>query len=276
MTSVRRAPIPTRPGRTSVASPRIAERLYQLEVERGTRKDEQIAVLCYQWDEEGFSDRRGFEPEQVNVLARRVKENLSLPHRFICITDETEGFSDDVELMPLPEEARAIAVIPTAQGRSRFPSCYRRLWTFSNGAKALGDVVLVLDIDCFITGLLDPLFDFMPHADFVGWNPVQAWGKTKVGGGTWRIRPGTRTHIWEKFSQQDALRIKNLGFNGSDQAILSFYLGDEPVFPQDWILNRQDMRRLGGTAPEIAKIVHCNGPQNMKGFLKIEDVPWVR
>ena len=251
----------------------VAERLYRLEV---GEQEEHISVVCFHWNEQGFSDQRGFDPEQVNFLARQVRENLSRAHRFICITDETEGFSCDVVVMPLPAEARAIADVPTAQGHARFPSCYRRLWTFSEGAKALGDAVLMLDIDCFITGSLDPLFDFMPHADFVGWNPVQAWGKTKVGGGTWRHRPGTRKHIWEKFSHRDALRIKGLGFNGSDQAILSFYLGDEPVFPQDWILNRQDMRRLDGRAPEIAKIVHCNGPQQMKGFLKIEDVPWVR
>ena len=253
----------------------LGERLYQLEVGRGIRKDDQIAVVCYLWNEQGFSEQRGFKPEQVNFLARQVTANLSLPHRFICITDEPGGFSEGVEVMPLPDEARQVASVPTAQGHSRFPSCYRRLWTFAESAKVLGDAVLVLDIDCFIVASLDPLFDFMPDADFVGWNPIQAWGKTKVGGGTWRIRTGTRKHIWEGFSQSDALRIKGLGYNGSDQAILSFYLGDEPVFPQDWILNRQDMRRLGGKAPEITKIIHCNGPQNMKGFQNVKDVPWV-
>lgn len=267
----RRIPAPTRAGRPAP----LIERLYQLEIEQGARKDEQLTVLCYLWDEEGFSDRREFKPGQVNVLARRVKEHLGHPHRFICITDETEGFSEDVEAVPLPDEARAAAKTPTAMGKERFPSCYRRLWTFSEEAKALGDLVLVLDIDCFIVGSLEPLFDFVPGADFVGWNPVQAWGKTKVGGGTWRIRTGTRKHIWEGFSQSDAQRIKGLGYNGSDQAILSFYLGDEPVFPQNWILNRQDMRRLGGKVPEITKIVHCNGPKYMKRFLNIEDVPWV-
>ncbi len=254
----------------------IVDRLYAAEISSGLRSDLSLSVVCYLWNETGFSEPRGFEPEQVNLLARQVNEHLSFPYRFICITDETEGFDDGVDVMPLPDEAREIANVPTAQGKERFPSCYRRLWTFSQGAKVLGDVVLVLDIDCFIVGSLDPLFDFMPDADFVGWNPVQAWGKTKVGGGTWRHCPGTRTKLWENFSQRDALRIKDLGFNGSDQAILSYYLSDEPVFPQDWILNRQDMRRLDGKAPEIAKIVHCNGPRNMKGFLNIDDVPWVR
>ena len=254
----------------------LVERLYQVEVDQGKREDDQLAVVCYLWDEPGFSEQRGFAPEQANFLARQVRDHLTLPYRFICITDMTEGFDVGVEVMPLPEEARAIAAVPTAQGKERFPSCYRRLWTFAEGAKVLGDVVLVLDIDCFIVGSLDPLFDFMPDAEFVGWNPVQAWGKTKVGGGTWRHRPGTRTSIWEGFSRRDIQRIKDLGYNGSDQAILSYYLSGEPVFPQDWILNRQDMRRLGGHAPEITKIVHCNGPRNMKGFLNIEDVPWVK
>ena len=249
-------------------------RLYDLECE--SCKYGRISIICYLWNEQGFSEPRGFTPEQVNSLAQQVRENLTFPHRFICITDETEGFSERVELMPLPDEARKVANVPTAQGHTRFPSCYRRLWTFSEGAKVLGDVVLVLDIDCFVLQSLDPLFDFMPDADFVGWNPVQAWGKTKVGGGTWRHRPGTRKSIWEGFSKTDIQRIKGLGYNGSDQAILSYYLGDEPVFPQDWILNRQDMRRLGGKAPAISKIIHCNGPKCMKGFRNINDVPWVR
>ena len=252
----------------------LAERLYEVEIEHGTRKSARLAVVCYLWNETGFSEPRGFAPSHVNFLARQVKDYLSLPYRFICITDETTGFDDGIEVMPLPDEARNAAKVPTAQGKERSPSCYRRLWTFSENAKVLGDVVLVLDIDCFIVGSMDPLFDFMPDAEFVGWNPLQAWGRTKVGGGTWRHCPGTRTHIWENFSQRDALRIKGLGYNGSDQAILSYYFADEPVYPQDWILNRQDMRRLDGHAPAIAKIVHCNGPRAMKGFLKIDDVPW--
>ncbi len=253
----------------------VEERLYQLEVDSGVRPDDQLSVVCYFWNESGFSEPRGFLPEQVNALAVAVKDNLSLSHRFICITEETQGFSDDVELMLLPDEAHAIAAVPTAQGHSRFPSCYRRLWTFSENATVLGDVVLMLDVDCFITAQLDPLFEFMPHADFVGWNPVQAWGKTKIGGGTWRLRTGTRTYIWTGFSRAEIRHIRSQGFNGSDQAVLSYHLGDEAVYPEHWILNRQDMRRFGGKVPEIAKIVHANGPKTMKGFDDIEKVPWV-
>jgi len=273
----RKPVVATRRGRTAVAEPPpFVERLYQLEVDQGKRKDESLSVVCYFWKERGYSEPRGFESSHVNALANGVAANLAHPHRFICITDETEGFSENVELMRLPEEAREAANVPTAQGHTRFPSCYRRLWTFSESARALGDMVLVLDIDCFITGSIDALFDFQPLADFVGWNPVQAWGKTKVGGGTWRIRTGTKTRIWRQFSQVEALKIKNLGYNGSDQAILSYKLADQPVFPNGWILNRQDMRRLGGKVPETAKIVHCNGPKGMKGFSSIRDVPWTR
>lgn len=253
----------------------LNDRLYELEVKEGVRTDENISVVCYFWNETGFSEPRGFLPEQVNALAENIRANLRIPHRFICITDESEGFSDDVELMPLPEEAREIAQVPTAQGHTRFPSCYRRLWTFSEGAIALGDIVLMLDIDCFITGALEPLFEFQPSADFVGWNPVQAWGKTKIGGGTWRLRTGTRTGIWTGFSRNEIQKIRNMGFNGSDQAYLSYHLGSEPVFPERWILNRQDMRRLGGKVPAEAKIVHTNGPNYMKQFDDINKVPWV-
>ena len=74
----------------------FTERMYQIEVDQGKRKDDKLAVVCYLWNETGFSDPRGFEPEQVNFLARQVKDHFALPYRFICITDETDGFADGV------------------------------------------------------------------------------------------------------------------------------------------------------------------------------------
>jgi hypothetical protein len=51
----------------------------------------------------------------------------------------------------------------------RFPSSYRRLWTFSDDARLLGDRVMMIDIDAVVTGDLGPLF--APDDDFVGWVP---------------------------------------------------------------------------------------------------------
>lgn len=230
---------------------------------------EVVSVLCYQWNE-GF---REYLPEHVNVLARSVKRNLSIPHRFICITDETEGFSSDVEVMALPDEAREIAKLKTVEESDRLPSSYRRLWTFSESAKCLGDRVMMLDIDCVITRSLDRLFEMKD--DFVGWTPSTTWGMPRVGGGTWLLRTGTRTSVWTEFTVSAARRARQAGFRGSDQAWISYKLGAHCArWPlKAGIYQKQDMAHCWTYLPTDARIVHFNGEQ--KPWSKL-NIPWIR
>ena len=53
-------------------------------------------VICIKWGTK-------FGPEYVNKLYKMVQKNLSLPHRFVCFTDNAEGIVDGVEIRPLPE-----------------------------------------------------------------------------------------------------------------------------------------------------------------------------
>lgn len=238
-----------------------------------TRAETTLGIVVYQWNN-GF---REYLPEHVNSLARAVKRNLSIPHRFFCITEETEGFSSDVKIVPLPDEAREAAQMPSQEG-PRFPASYRRLWTLSESAKCLGDRVMVLDIDCTVTRNIDPLFEI--ENDFVGWRPSSSWGSRKrIGGGTWLVRTGTHAHIWEEFSrdpQAVAKRAREANYRGSDQAVLSYYLAEEcTVWPEDsGIYQAQQMKRDGfKTLPADARIVHFNGRVKPWSLMQI---PWIR
>jgi hypothetical protein len=235
------------------------------------------SVICYQWND-GF---RSYLPDYVNRLARQVRRHLPEPHRFICVTEETKGFSADVEVLPLPPAARALAQVKSPEG-PRVPSSYRRLWTFSDDARVLGDRVMMIDIDAVVTRALKPLF--APDDDFVGWVPSSIWGsaeKRRVGGGSWLLRTGTRTDVWDRFSPAAALQAHRQGWRGSDQAWISRCLAaDCAVWPQHCgIYQSADMRRNGqpGEAfrklPADARIVHFNG--NKKPW-HLTQVPWIR
>jgi hypothetical protein len=188
---------------------------------------------------------------------------------FACVTDGFDKglFNEHVEVIDTPPEALALADLKNPEGE-RFPSSYRRIWTFSKDARCLGDRVLVLDVDCVITRSLEPLFDFSP-ADFVGWRPSSAWGKRgRLGGGTWLHRTGTLTHLWEQFIRDPNASIedaKQAGWNGSDQALLSHWLADRvPVWPEGHgIMQSQDYKtknkRDEWPLPESARICHFNG-----------------
>lgn len=231
-----------------------------------------IAVVCFQWNT-GF---REYLPEHVNVLAGSVRRNLPLEHRFYCITDETEGFSEDVTVLPLPEEARPLCSLKNPCG-DRFPSSYRRLWLFSKEAAALGDRIFQTDIDCVITDDLSLLFE--PDEDFIGWRPNFVWGNgDRIGGGTWLLKPGTRAEIWERMSTAPDHWIGKAfreNYRGSDQAIMSYMLKGCTVWPKkSGIYQAQDMKRTHQyQLPSDARIVHFNG---QKKAWQMRHIPWIK
>jgi len=101
-----------------------------------------VTIACWIWDE-GF---RSYLPSHVNTLQCMIARHMSIPHRFVCISDTAAGFSNAVDVIKTPPEAVELGKLRTPEG-IRFPSCYRRLWMFSEAAKILGDRVLLIDVE---------------------------------------------------------------------------------------------------------------------------------
>lgn len=233
------------------------------------------AIVTYCWP--GVRD---YQPQHVNALAAMCA--LHAPEcRFVCVTDGFDAalFDPKVTVVPTPPEALAIAHMQTPEGE-RFPSSYRRLWTFSAAARCLGDVVLLLDVDCIVCGALAPYFEYEPDAPFVGWRPRSQWGTLgRLGGGTWRLRTGSLTHMWKSFSADPPAAIAAAaaaGWRGSDQAILSYHLAaTAPSFPEpSGIYQSQDYPVTGEwSVPDDARILHFNGKR--KPWNRNRRRPWV-
>lgn len=214
------------------------------------------SIVCWLWSDGG----RGYRPEHVNVVHRMFRRHLAGDFRFICITDETEGFEDGVEVMPTPPEAAALAHLRTPEG-GVFPSCYRRLWMFSEAARCLGDRVLLVDIDLLVVGNAEPLF--APTADFVGWKPTASWGhnNNRIGGGLYLMTPGTQTHVWEDFKGQESIvEARQAGYRGSDQAWISYKLWGCPLYgPEAGIYSIRDLKNGAKPPPRDAVLIQHNG-----------------
>lgn len=95
-----------------------------------------------------------YGPEYVNRLYAGVKRNLTRPFRFVCVTDNHEGFRPEIEVVPLPTD-------PGVVGR-RWPNIFVKLCLFKDGFAELSGSTLFLDIDVLITGPLDRFFDYRP------------------------------------------------------------------------------------------------------------------
>lgn len=98
-------------------------------------------VVCVKWGNK-------FGPEYVNRLYKMVEKNLTIPHRFVCITDNPEGIDKGVETRPfyelddsgLPEKA------------------WKKLGLFTDKLADLKGNALFLDLDIVILKNIDEFF----------------------------------------------------------------------------------------------------------------------
>ena len=54
-----------------------------------------VNVMCLKWGNK-------YGPEYVNRLHNMVKRNLTIPHRFVCFTDDPKGLQEGIETFPCP------------------------------------------------------------------------------------------------------------------------------------------------------------------------------
>lgn len=193
-----------------------------------------LTVVTYLWQDRGPC----YKPGHVKRLQASVARWLSVPHRFVCLTDlRIPG----VETRPNPAP--------------EYPKrCYRRLWLFSPQARKLGERLLHLDLDVVVCGSLDhlvartaPLIVYKAGSIAArGWslNPSVLWLET-----------GTQTDIWQtwrKHPSRVAAYAKLDGWWGSDQAVLSYLRRDTPVEtygPEDGVVSFRHIRGQGLTEP---------------------------
>ena len=183
-----------------------------------------LTVVCWIWRGE-----RIYLPEHVNVLGRMLKRHLHVPHRLVCITDEVAGFDPGIEVMPTPTAAKRLAEVKSPEGE-QMPSCYRRLWMFSDEARCLGERVLLTDVDVVLVRDITPLVQ--RDEPFVGWRPDAAWGnKDRVVGGLYLMTTGSHPDVWNTFGAEGIRAARQAEFRGSDQAWISYMIGRKAASP---------------------------------------------
>lgn len=172
-------------------------------------------VLTWYWRQEG--GRTAYTPAHVSIWASMVRRHLSMPHRLAIVTDEPLDIPG-VEIIAPPREFEDVR-IPT--WKDHRPQCFRRLAMFRHDAAALfGERIICMDLDCVVSGPLDPLFaggeDFRMFKGTVAARPYN--------GSLMMLRAGARAQVYERFTPEGAVEAGKR-FLGSDQAWISHILG---------------------------------------------------
>jgi hypothetical protein len=158
----------------------------------------------------------------VNNLYSMVQRNLTIPHRFVCFTDNDEGFLPAVESFPLPTA--------DLMGGGRYGS-WNKMALFAPQLADLAGPTLFLDLDLLVVGNIDSLFEYRP-GDFC---IIHDWSRRQEGNSSvFRFEVGKHADLLDNFlAHADEVRRSYR----SDQCFLSERLiqaGLLHYWPDSW------------------------------------------
>ena len=179
-------------------------------------KQHMVNVICMKWGAK-------YGPEYVNTLHNMVKRHLSLPHRFVCLTDSTEGLNAGIETFPIPP--MPIELNGPERG-------WKKLLTFAPTLYDLHGDTLFLDIDIIVTGSLDEFFTQKGNVLIIReWKPRHGLGNSSV----YRFKIGAHPDVLDYFTHNFE-QIKQ-DFR-HEQAFLCDYLSKKGAlgfWPEGWV-----------------------------------------
>jgi hypothetical protein len=164
-----------------------------------------------------------YGPEYVNKLYNMIQRHLSVPHRFICFTDDPAGLNPSIEIRSIPSD-------------SIISGWWWKPFIFKKDHFSEGDTNLFFDLDMVIVNNLDKFVDFMPDS-FVG---LEDLGRVfrkhpiKLGSAVMKWPAGKYHDIWDRL-ESNLNTIKT--FRGDQDWIWHLHSKNIKFFPRDWIVS---------------------------------------
>lgn len=197
-----------------------------------------------------------------------IHRNLTLPHRFVLLTDEPDAaYNPLIEPVKLWTDHAALISPRVGEGK---PNCYVKLKAFSEKVRPIvGDRFVSIDLDCVVTGNLDAILG--REEDFVIWRRAPLEPSFQCGvyqSSMWMLKTGSRRRVWNDFHGKESLRalVDKPGADNfllTDQGWILYKLGEneatwgmeDGVYDWRWLKQTRRERDL----PENAKIVFFPG-----------------
>jgi len=184
-----------------------------------------------------------YGPEYVNRLYNMVKRNLTIPFKFVCLTENSAGLNNEIEVLSLHLD-------------HRLTGWWYKPYFF-NPHLGLNGTILYLDLDVVVFENIDKLFTWNPEQFCIirDFNRHQRPTWDRMNSSVFRLQAGDHAYVYEDFIQnpQGARR-----FHGDQDWIYSKVKRDFLFWPDEWIQSyKWEMRGK----PEM---VRFNGKRNFK------------
>lgn len=161
-----------------------------------------------------------YRSEYVNKLHNMVMRHLTMPHNFVCFTDDPTDISSTVD----------IRILPTYP----ITGWWWKTYIFEQTHFTHGDINLFFDLDMVIVNNIDHFITYLP-SHFVGLRDVKRVFISdiqKLGSAVLRWTAGNHSDIWDKFIQDLSVTTK---FRGDQDWIWHLHHSNLNFFPDDWI-----------------------------------------
>ncbi len=162
-----------------------------------------LTVTTFFWQDSERQRNYQFTHDHVRILKRMVKRHLSIPHKFVCVTNE---------------KITGVKTIPLNMEKHVGNTVFARLWMRSPDYPIRGRI-LNFDLDVVIVDSIDPIVD--RKEDCVLWrNPNYEWGNGRAFYQTsiQLFDSGTRPELWDDFNLKETPQWVNRRFGGREQA----------------------------------------------------------
>ena len=167
-----------------------------------------------------------------------IERHLTVPHRFVCFTDDPTELNPAIEIRLLPDDRK-------------YAGWWWKPYVFKPGHFDDGDVNFFIDLDMVIVGNIDRFMDYLP-GKFVGLEDVGrvfARGIDKLGSAVLRWPANQYSKIWTSIENDPSLMKR---FHGDQDLIWHLCQTDIKFYPADWIRsykwevrNRNELVRNG-------------------------------
>lgn len=167
---------------------------------------DRVNVVCLKWGSK-------YPADYVNRLHGMVKRTLSLPHRFVCVTDDPSDLHPDIEVRPIEERALS--------------GWWHKVALFKPRFYDLVGTALFLDLDTVIIEGLDNFF-LLEGAVCI----IRDWSPSHYNSAIFRLELGSHPEVWERFAADPAAVTAR--FKG-DQDWFTETLPNAVGWPKGWV-----------------------------------------
>jgi hypothetical protein len=169
-----------------------------------------ISIVCFFWIDPARRRSYQITPDDVRTWDRMIARNVTIPHRRICVTHRPD-LIDFMETAPID----CAKHVPG--------TCLVKLMVHRPDiSPILGERICLMDVDCVVTGNLDPLLQREEPA--VWWrnpNYVEGGKRGFIQGSIQLFTAGARSFLWSDFDPKVTPTWLNRRFGGAEQCWIS-------------------------------------------------------